>query len=131
MTQNADHISAKTRERAMVLAENAKKMGLNPGNIRFNSRWDFMSFWFTNGLKYIIVFCSPSGYLAEVHTEQGDEVKANYLGIKNIRNFLFAIRKEGLESFDKYHAELAELADLDESEVKDIVEQFLDEEDED
>jgi hypothetical protein len=75
------------------------------------------------------VFCYPSGYLAEVHTEEDGEVKPNYLGVKNIRNLLFAIKKEGLVSFDQYHSELAELADMDDAEVKDIVQQFLDEED--
>ena len=124
------NISTKTREKAIVLAENARKIGLHPGTIRFNSKEDFMSFWFTNGLKYIIVFCSPYGYLAEIHTtKDSGDIIAEYSAIKNIRHFLYHIRKQKLVSFENYFEELAELADMNEGEVEDIVQQFMNKDD--
>ncbi len=131
VNDDVDHISAKTREKAMTLAESAKGIGLDPGGMRFNSTEDFMSFWFTNGLCYIIVFCTPDGYMAEVHKTKDGVVAPEYTMPKNIRNFLFYIKKLGLSSFDDYFADLAELADMDDAEIKDIVQQLMDEDSED
>lgn len=127
VNDNVDHISPKTREKAMTLAENAKAIGLDAGKIRYNNSEDFMSFWFTNGLTFIIVFCTPYGYMAEIHTTEEGEVKPTFSLPKNIRHFLYFIKREGLTSFDQYHEELAELANLDDADLEDIIQQFMDE----
>lgn len=98
-------ISKKTQDKAIKLGKVAESLSINPGYIRFNNEDDFMSYWFTNGTIYLIVFCTPSCYLAEIYTKDKEaptEYSAEYSAVKNIRNFLLYIRKSNLISFDSY-----------------------------
>lgn len=123
MTGDGKNISAATREKALVLIECAKGIGINPGTFRFNNTQDVVSFWFTNGLLYIIIFCSPHGYLIEIHSS--DQLSALSYGIvKNIRNFLFFVRKKKLECVDEYFTKLAESVELDDEDLRDIVDEI-------
>ena len=132
MNNPPNNITHATREKAIALVECAKKIGLNPGNTRYNSSSNFMSYWFTNGLRYIIVFCQPNGYMAEIYETNDDgEIESQFSAIKNIRNFLLYIKREKIQSFDDYFNELSEFVDMDDNDVKNIVQQFLKEEEED
>ena len=120
--EDVGHISIKTRERALTLAENAKKLGLRSGDIRYNSHDDFMCFWFTNGFKYIIVFCTPLSYLVESHDDgPGEEVIASYSIVKNVRNFLFYLRAQKMIPFEEYLSSIVP----EDVNAKDVLRKFM------
>lgn len=129
VNDDVDHITAKTREKAMTLAENAQSIGLKPGTIRFNDKDDFMCFWFSNGISIAIIFCTPDGYMAEIHST-GDDSPPHYTMPKNIRHFLYWMKKENMVSFEDYYRELAELIDMSNDDLNDIIQKYIDEEDE-
>ena len=131
VNEDVEHISPKTREKAITLAENAQAVGIKPGTIRFNNKDDFMCFWFSNGLKIVIVFCTPYCYMVEIHSTKDGENEPQYVLPKNIRHFLCWLKKENMVSFDEYYKELAELIDMGDEEINDIISRYKDEEDED
>jgi hypothetical protein len=94
------HPSKKTRERAYILTRNAKQLSIGVGDARYAPNHDFMSFWFTNNIDYLLVFCMPSGYLAELWQDKDGVVTTSYLGITNIRVLLSHLKKLGYTDVD-------------------------------
>lgn len=116
MYDNFSHISTKTRQRAITLAENANGLGMDPGTVHFDEIHDFMGFWFTNGLIYVLIFCTPMGYLTETYETNEDGEESESFGfVKNIRHFLYYLRKNDLESFDEY------ISDIDDVDLEDVL----------
>jgi len=96
-----EHLSKKTRERAFILARNAKNIGLPLGKVRFTPHLDYMSYYLTDGSDYIIIFCTPDGYLAEVWHNWGNKPPTtSFFGIRNIRHFLQYVLKDGFKDID-------------------------------
>ena len=96
-----EHLSKQTKKRAVVLARNAKSLGIPLGAVRFTPHHDFMSYYFSNSTNYIIIFCSPDGYLAELWSDsKGIGIESSFFAIKNIRHFLQTIRKLGYQDID-------------------------------
>jgi len=93
------HLSKKTRERAYILARNARTIGLSIGDARFKPTQDYMSWWLTDGEGlYVVLFATPQGYLAEVHREHDDgSTTVQFFCIRNIRAFIFKLKKMRLE----------------------------------
>ena len=104
-----EHLSKRTRERAFILARNAKTLGIPLGKVRFTPRYDYMSYYLTDGSAYVIIFCTPDGYLVEFLTEVDKEVVITYLGIKNIRHFLQYIAKRDFQDIDVVFGEETDL----------------------
>lgn len=100
MSDGLGHLSKRTRERAYMLAKNAKSLGLTLGAVRFSPDHDYMSYYLGNGQDYLIIFCTPQGYLLEVWKEEDGEVMANFFGVKNIRHFLRRAKKAGYQDLD-------------------------------
>jgi hypothetical protein len=96
MTDDLGHLSATTKQRAFVLARNAKDIGLALGPARTSPPHDYMSFYLTDTTDYIIIFCIPQGYLVELWTEPTEgQIVTSFFGIKNIRHFLqYALRND-------------------------------------
>ncbi len=114
------HLSKDTRKRAFVLARNAKSVGIPLGNVRFSPSHDYMSYYLTNSSSYIIIFCTPLGYLVEMWAEgpKGALIEPSYFGIRNIRHFLQRIKKDGYEDIDViFDDEDFELRDTDTDEL--------------
>jgi hypothetical protein len=95
-----EHLSKKTRERAFILARNAKSIGLPLGAVRFTPHYDYMSYYLTNSTDYIIIFCTPEGYLVELWSDASGTPAASFFAIKNIRHFLQLIKREGYKDID-------------------------------
>lgn len=100
MSDGLDHLSRKTRERAFILARNAKGLGMPLGSVRFTPSYDYMSYWLTNGSDYVIIFCTPDGYLAELWYDREGKVENTFCAVKNIRHFLQYIKREGYQDVD-------------------------------
>jgi len=98
--ENLPHsVSAETINRAARVAESALKIDLNPGTVRWVDGKDMLFFMFTNGPDLSIIFCSPYSFFVEMHTE--DEyggLHENYLMIKNIRNWLFWLKRNNFQN---------------------------------
>ena len=103
MDDGLEHLSKRTRERAFILARNAKNIGLPLGAVRFTPHHDYMSYYLTDGNDYIIVFCTPDGYLAELWHEESDgqSPTVSFFGIKNIRHLLQLIKRMGYKDIDE------------------------------
>lgn len=87
-------VSVETIRRAGRLAKNALGIDLNPGTVRWIEGKDLLFFMLTNGPDLSIIFCSPSCYFVELHRETEDgELFEEFLMIKNIRNWLFYLRR--------------------------------------
>ncbi len=98
MDKVPESVSAATIARARKLAKNALEIDINPGTVRWVDAKDMLFFMFTNGPDLCIVFCSPTCYFVELHTEdEFGELHENYLMLKNIRTWLFFLRRH------KYH----------------------------
>lgn len=95
MSDSLGHLSKKTRERAFVLIKNASSIGLDVGTARLTPNYDYMSYYFTNELDYIIVFCTPDCYLVEIWEESNGSVDSAFLAVRNIRHFLQFMKKSG------------------------------------
>ena len=87
------HPSKKARERAYILARNAKQLDIPVGHARFAPNHDYMSYWFTNNVDYMLIYCTPEGYLAELWQDNEGAIVTTYLGIKNIRALLSKLKK--------------------------------------
>ena len=117
-----EHLSKKTRERAFILARNAKSIGLSLGKVRFTPHYDYMSYHLTDGSSYIIIFCTPHGYLSEIYIDEDKQISCTYLGIKNIRHFLQYSKRNGYKDID----EMMDTSE-DEQDLRDYVEDLDDE----
>ena len=116
--------SAKTRERAYVLIENAKKIGLAVGRPRYSEGHDYIAFWLTDMVDYMVIYCMPLGYFAELYTDRDGVLDTTYLGVKNIRHFLQKLNKLAYESADSLLDDLkSHLGD------EDLMEFFKDDDD--
>jgi len=119
-------VSAKTRERALTLAENAAGINLHVGNCRRSKDQDFLAFFLTNGAAVSVIFCTPSGYLVEYwESNHGILLAPEFSCVKNIRHYLYTLRKENFISFDKYYEDLADLVDFNAADIKEILEEFF------
>lgn len=107
------HPSKKTREKAFILARNAKKYNMGLKTARFSPHHDFISYWFTDSLNYLVVFCTPTGYLAELWEDDEGKVVVTYLGITNIRTLLSHLNKLGYRDVDEV------LGDVEDYEAQD------------
>lgn len=114
------HPSKKTREKAYILARNAKKYGMELKTARFSPHHDFISYWFTNGVDYLLVFCTPTGYLAELWQDDNGEVTTTYLGITNIRTLISQLHKLGYKDVDEVLGDV-ENFDAQDDETKDEI----------
>ena len=72
------HLSKKTRERAFILARNARALGITLGAVRFTPHHDYISYYLASSDDYIIIFCTPSGYLLEIWSENDSEVSSDF-----------------------------------------------------
>ncbi|TFH25822.1 hypothetical protein E4G67_00430 [Candidatus Bathyarchaeota archaeon] len=95
------HPSRKTRERAYILARNAKQLEMPVGAARYAPNLDFMSYWFTNNIDYILIFCMPTGYLAELWQDTEGMITTTYLSIVNIRTLLSNLKKLNYRDVDE------------------------------
>lgn len=94
-----ESVSAATIKKARLLAKNALEIDINPGTVRWVDGLDMLFFMFTNGPDLCIVFCSPSSYLVELHTEDDcGDLNENYFMLKNIRNWLFYLRRNAFHN---------------------------------
>lgn len=114
-------ISKKTIERALKLGENAKQIGIGLSNGKFKSGADFVCFCFKNPEgAYLLIYCVPDGYLAEIHKDVGDTIETTLLGVRNIRNFLQHMYAENYTDAIGYLEQVAEdEIDLDDLEDED------------
>lgn len=96
-----EHPSKKTKERAYILVRNARKYGMNLKTARFSPHHDFITYWFTNNIDYLLVFCTPSGYLAELWEDNEGAVNVTYLGVTNIRTLISQLNKLGYRDVDE------------------------------
>lgn len=114
-----EHLSKKTRERAFVLARNAKSIGLPLGAVRFTPHHDYMSYYLTDGSSYIIIFCTPNGYLAEMWSEKEvGNPTVQFFGVKNIRHLLQLIKRMGYKDID----EVQDTDSEDETDLREFLE---------
>lgn len=112
-----ENITIKTARRALTLADCAERIGLNAGLPRASATGDTVSFWFTNGMDYVILFCIPDCYLAELWTHEDGEAECFPLAVKNIRGMLRALYNASYTSFDDYYEGLA----TDAGDLKDLI----------
>lgn len=92
-----EYLSKETREKAFVLSKNAKGMGISLGRPRFTVGNDYMCYWLTDGLDYVIIFCTPLCYLAEFYADQEGVLTTTYLAVRNIRWFLQWLKRNEFE----------------------------------
>lgn len=114
MGDGLEHISKDTRKRAKTLITSARKVPLDIGKCRFPDEHDYIVHFFTNGAEYMMVYTTPDCYLAEHwYNEEGDEenLLRDFFCIKNIRNFLYALKREDYTSCDSYYSDLSEEED--------------------
>ncbi len=96
-----EHLSKKTRERAFILARNAKTIGIPLGAVRFTPHHDYMSYYLTDSSNYVIIFCTPLGYLVELWVDdEGTGVTPSFFAVKNIRHFLQRLKRDGYKDID-------------------------------
>lgn len=100
MGDELEHLSKKTRERAFIFARNARSIGLTLGSVRFTPRYDYMSYWLTNGEDYTIIFCTPTAYLVEMWTDGPEGIETSFFCIKNIRHFIQKLKSLKYEDVD-------------------------------
>jgi len=112
VSDGLEHLSKRTRERAFILARNAKTVGIPLGAVRFTPHYDYMSYYLTNGSGYAIILCMPLGYLAEMLMEKDGHVISSYFAIKNIRHFLQRLKREGYKDIDVPNVEDGSETDL-------------------
>lgn len=113
------HPSKRTRERAYILARNAKKYGMSLKTARFSPHHDFITYWFTDSINYLLVFCTPEGYLAELYEDNEGEVTITYLGVTNIRVLISHLNKLDYRDVDQVLGDVEGY--LDDDETKDEV----------
>jgi hypothetical protein len=101
-----EHISIKTARRALTLAECAARIELHAGRPRASTSGDTVSFWFTNGRDYIVIYCIPECYLAELWAPEDGAMECFPLAIKNIRGMLRALYNASYTSFDDFFEDI-------------------------
>lgn len=102
MADGLEKLSKKTRERAYILAKNAKEVGVPLGAVRFRPSQDYMCYWLTNSVDWLIIFCTPDGYLVEIHNEHLGSLEVGYLAVRNIRHFLQHLKRADYQDADVY-----------------------------
>jgi len=112
--------STKTRERAYVLSENAKNIGLLLGRPKFLKDSDYISYWLTNMVDYAAVYCMPDGYLAEIYTDSDGVLNTIYLGVRNIRHLLQHLKKNDYECAEK-HLQIEQEPKSDDDHIKEFL----------
>lgn len=125
------NISKKTRERAFVFMNNARKIGIPVGDSRFKPTQDYLSWWLANNNGYyLVVYATPQGYLAEMFEEHSDgEITETFLGITNVRVLLFALKKAGFQDAMKVlekQGGLSFLDDIEDEDLKDFIDRMSD-----
>lgn len=119
------NLSKSTLEKAAKFCKNAEKAQLDIGDARFPDSGDYVVFFLTNGADIMVVYCIPTGYIAEFLRELEDgEIIADYLGIKNIRHFVFKLAKNDYISWTKYNEDIMEALDNGDIDIS----EYLDEE---
>lgn len=101
MEDSLGHISRKTRERAHIMSKNALALGIELGDLRFTPQYDYLSYYLANGTSYLIVFCTPLGYLVERWEEDEEgHISTEFSFVRNIRHFLQWALREGYEDVE-------------------------------
>lgn len=118
-----DHLSKQTRNRAFILAKNAKDIGLKTGPARFNPASDYLSYWLYRESSYVVLYCTPQGYLVEFYWALGDreELESSYYAIKNIRHMLQTLKRMGYDDIANAFPEVGEKSS-DDVDLKDFIE---------
>lgn len=116
-----DYPSTKTRERAYVLSENAKGLGITIGKPKYLKDQDYISYWLTNMTDYIAIYCIPEGYLAELYTDSSGVLDTTYLGVRNIRHLLQHLKKNDYHAAEGLLHDLEKELDEDEEGLKEFL----------
>jgi len=117
------NLSKETLERTAKFCRNAEQAKLQTGDARFPNDGDYIVFFMTNGSNTIVLYCTPTGYVAEYYEENEDGTFiANYLSIKNIRHFVFKLAKESYCSWTQYNEDIMEKIDSGEIDIADYLE---------
>lgn len=131
MSENAGHISMETRERVITFVETADKLSFEYDTPLYTEDTekgkDYMYFAFTNGLAYIFLFCTPLGYLAEIHdTDVEGATQVDFATVKNIRNYIFWLRKEEMVGLQSYYDKFKKDSGLTDEEINKKIEEYKD-----
>ncbi len=102
-------ISLATARKAYKCGRNAENIGLDIGPVRFQgSQWgNVIAFYVSNGPDIVVIFCSEHLYFAEYyHGAHTGGTDYTFLAIKNIRNFLYYLKRKRFVDFDKVDSEI-------------------------
>lgn len=95
------HVTAKTILRAKRLYDNAVKLDVWPGHVRWGDDTlkgsDYLFFIFMNKYNhFLVIYCSPGGYFIEFDSDDDNgNVHTEFSMVKNIRHQLGKIKRAG------------------------------------
>ena len=120
--------STATLKQATKIGRIADKIGIDVGPVRDNAEefGDMVFFMLSNGPDVCIIRCTRYAYFIEYYWDAhrgGFEV--DYLMIKNIRNFLFYLKKHNFQDFDIWDAKITESLQEENAELEGQFEDFF------
>jgi len=125
--------SIKTLQTAAKIGEIARKINLNIGPARNNVRefGDMIFFILSNGPDICILRATCYAYFVEYYNnaQVSDENvlrEIDYYMIKNIRNFLFTLKRKNFIDYDIWDARIQDAQNNDQDFIDDELDKFID-----
>jgi len=124
MKLNKPKFSIETLKRATKVGNAAKKMDLEIGPVRDNAEefGDMVFFMLSNGPDVCILRCTRYAYFIEYYwnAHRGGQ-DADYFMVKNVRNFLFYMKRNKFVDFDIWDTRIEESLNQGDTTVEEMV----------
>ena len=127
--KNGPKFSTATLKRATKIGSIATKIGMDAGPVRDNPEkfGDMVFFMLSNGPDVCIIRCTAYAYFVEYYWDaHRGGLEIDYFMVKNIRNFLFYLRKRGFEDFDIWDAKITDSLTEEGAELEGEFEDYFD-----
>lgn len=125
---NNPKFSIDTLKRATKVGAIAKKIGMDIGPVRDNAAQfgDMVFFMLSNGPDVCIIRSTRYAYFVEYYWDaHRGGYESDYLMIKNIRNFLFYLKKRKFVDFDVWDARITESLEEEDAELEGQFEDYF------
>lgn len=109
--KNEPKFSINTLKLAIKIGHIAKKIGMDVGLVRDNPKkyGDMVFFMLSNGPDVCIIQCTRYAYFVEYYWDaHRGGLNSDYFMIKNIRNFLFYLKKRNFVDFDTWDTKITD-----------------------
>ncbi len=130
--KNGPKFSTTTLKQATQIGRIAKKIGMDVGPVRDNPDkfGDMIFFMLSNGPDVCIIRCTAYAYFVEYYWDaHRGGFDSDYFMIKNIRNFLFYLKKRNFEDFDTWDAKITDSLQEEGAELEGQLEDYFGEDD--